>query len=495
MEMTGKRELVMKRHDRTVRKQHSHNTLKPRRQAHRDELRTAHWRTALSRAFRGGRAKRCGIALVCLMLAAAACSSGKQAAPEQPSTTVLATAVQEPNGMGRPPGGEDWVRPPLAGMRVDHPEEMSGTEGWLYATVSIKPPCAFLTDVSEELGVESPAEWEGRRLALSLSYPKVRFDARTQTLWNQWMGEVDIPIAHGDRVIVSSDPLYETIGDKEPRELYLFWDACAAHALAAPGTFWTSVEWLCLDKVPGWVWHQGRDRERVCVEDTRPWNQRDLLEQQGLAPSGGSPAVGGKTGDPPPTAEFSPPPFLDMYPYHPDMELELSKLVGVLSIEPASPTYYLERKCAYLYPTTATASQTVLWGDTWKHTGPDGQPLAVQLELPYPQVRYDENTGALWNGDIGPMVTGDRVIADPIAPPDFHAYGSNTRAKQPHEPQLGPCDKAGASAAILDIQPVEHYCTHNPPARHHAQCNQAMNQHNQTQNQLTLYAQHVNNQG
>ena len=429
---------------------------------------------------------RCGIAMVCLALVAA-CSSGQQAAPEPP-TTASATAENVLNAMGPPSSVVDWVRPPLAGMRVDHPEEMSGTDGWLYATVSIEPPCAYLTDVSEELGVESQAEWEGRRLALTLSYPKVRFDKRTQTLWNPWLGEVDIPIAHGDRVIVSSDPLYETIGDKEPHEMHLFWDACAAHALAAPGTFWTSVEWLCSDKVPGWVWHQGRDRERVCVDDTRPWNQRGLLEEQGHAPAGEPLVSGGDPGGPPPTAELAPPPFLGMYPYHPDMELELSKLVGILSIKPAPATYDLERKCVYLYPTAATASQTVLWGDTWKHTGPDGQPLAVRLDLPYPQVRFDEDTGALWNGDIGPMATGDRVIADPIGPPDFHTDGYNTRAKQPHEPQLGPCDKAGASAEILDIQPVEHYCTHNPPARHHPQCEQAMDQHNQTQNHLTLPA-------
>ena len=393
--------------------------------------------------------------------------------------------------MGPPQGVGEWARPPLAGMWVDHPERSSPTHDWLYATVAIEPPCVYLTNISQELGYDSLEEWEGRRLVFSLRYPEVRFDESTQTLWNPWREDIDIPIAHGDRVIVSSDPFDETIGGKDPNETHLFWHTCAGHALAEPAGTWTSVEWLCSNKVPGWVFHDGQKRQRLCVEDTRPWNQRDLLERQGFVPAGGPTAAIDGPGDPPPEAGLAPPQFFGMHPFHPDMELELSKLVGVLSIEPAGRNDY-ERVCAYLYPTAAVASRSVLWGDVWKHTGPDGQPLGVRLDLPYPQVRYDADTGTLWNGDIGPMATGDRVIADPVGPPDFNdnGYGS---PKQPHEPVINdPCNKAYARAEVLDIQTVERYCTHNTPARHQTQCDQAMDQQTQAQFHLAPPADTAN---
>lgn len=421
---------------------------------------------------------------------------------EQPEAIASAVVESEAVRVNQPPDESkteypdadlgddpDWPRPPLAGMWVDYPlREIVLWTLVLHGIVSIEPPCAYLTNVSyvgtEGSLIDPGAEWEGRRLALSLLYPDVRFDESTQTLWTP-VWEYDVPISHGDRVIVDSDPLRETIGDKEPHELHLFWDACPAHAVAIPEGSWTSVEWLCTNRPTKWLWYEGEQLERICEEDTRPWNQRELLEQQGLASAGEPPAPGRGPGEPPAVTELMSPPFFDMHPYHPDMELELSKLVGILSIESAPPNYGLDLKCVYLYPTAASTPQSVLWGDLWKHTGPDGQPLAIWLELPYPQVRFDEETWTLWNGDIGPMTTGDRIIADPISPPDFHTDGYNTRAKQPHEPQIHPCRKAGASAAVLDIQPVEHYCTHDPPARHRGQCEQAMSPDTQVQNHLT----------
>lgn len=475
----------------TWRDQHRNKWHEALRKSHPSGRNPAQQRSAL----RSGRAVRSGVVAVCLALAAAGCSSGGKTTAEQPSHTASATAEPEPSeGPVLPPAGseghdgglgenESWLRPPLAGMWVDFPERMGLSDGWIHATVSVEPPCAYLTNLSEEFVEDSITEWEGRRLALSLIYPDVRLDGGTRTLWNPLWG-YDIPISHGDRVIVASNPLRETIGGKEPSDLHLFWDLCPAHGYASPEGLWTSVEWLCTTRPTKWVWHEGEELERICAEDTRPWNQRELLDQQGIAPAVEPPAAGWGPGEPPPAAELMTPPFFDMHPYHPDMELELSKLVGILSIESAPPNYYLEMKCVYLYPTAASAPQSVLWGDSWKHTGPDGQPLAIWLKLPYPQASFDEDTWTLWNGDIGPMTTGDRIIAHPIAPPDFNdnRYGSH---KQPHEPQIHPCAKAGASAAVLDIQPVEHYCTHDPPARHRTQCEQAMSLDTQIQNHLT----------
>ncbi|WP_419850985.1 hypothetical protein [Candidatus Poriferisocius sp.] len=337
---------------------------------------------------------------------------------------------------------------------------------------------------------DSLAKWEGRRLALSLPYPQIRFDESNQTLWIQWptrpkLWSYDIPIAHGDRVIAAPTVVFDTIGGKEPHDLHLFWDVCPAHAVAVADGGLTSVEWLCSKKPPEWKWHQGQDLEPICVEDTRPRNQRELLEQQGLAPVVEPPAAGWEPGDPPPVAELDPPPFWDMHPYHPDMELEVAKLVGILTIEPTGQDDYWSRLCAYLYPIAASGQRTPLWGDSWKYTGPDGQPLAVRLDLPYPQVRFDEDTGTLWNGAIGPMATGDRVIVDPIAPPDFNDNGHGN-FKQPHETQIHLCKRAGANTTVLDIQPVEHYCTHDPPARHKSQCEQAMSLRDQPESNLTL---------
>ncbi len=422
---------------------------------------------------------RCVVVLVCLALMVVGCSSAERVAVEESGEDLLKPSEQV----------EDWPRPPFAGMWVDYPERSSPLEEtWIYATVSVEPPCVYLTNVAEggraSSTDRSPVSWQGRRLALSLIYPDVRFDEDTYTLWNPW-GEDDIPISHGDRVIVSSDPLDEMIGGKEPGDLYLFWDACAAHAYARPGGLWSSLEWLCVNRPSNWVWHLGNELVRMCNEDT-PWNQRELLKEQGIVVDVESSDLDREHGEPPLVADLVPPTFFgDMHLYHPDLELELYKLVGVLSVEPAPPSYSPEWRCAYLYPTAASDPQAVLWGDSWKHVDSDGQPLAISLELPYPQVRFDEENQALWNGDIGSMVNGDRVIVDPVALPDFNDNGFG-RYKHHLDTLGGLCSKANASATVLDIQPVAHYCTNNPPIRHSSQCEYAMNSDTQTKDRLVL---------
>ena len=358
-------------------------------------------------------------------------------------------------------------------MYVSHPEMMFQLEEW-QGMVSIQPPCVYFYFDQNYLSEDV----RPGRLALSLPYRWVRFDESTQTLWSR-----DIPISHGDRVLTGGNEGRYTAGGKELHELHLFWDVCAAQGVSTVFSV-ESVEWYCAQEPPEWPTAE-QEWQRICVEDTRPRNQRELLEQQGLAPVVEPPATDLGPGERPPVAEMVPPPFLGMHPYHPNMELELSKLVGILSIEPAPSNYELEQKCVYLYPTAASAHQTVLWGDSLKFTGPDGHPLAIRLDLPYPQVRFNEDAGTLWNGDIGPMTTGDRVIADPIAPPDFNDNGHGN-FKQPHEPQIHPCERASASATVLDIQPVERYCTHDPLARHQSQCEEAMRLRDQTQSNLTL---------
>jgi hypothetical protein len=358
-------------------------------------------------------------------------------------------------------------------MFANHPEIQYPAEAG-HGIVSIEPPCVYFY-LDAEPGSE---EVSRERLALSLPYPKVRFDESTQTLWSG-----DIPIFHGDRIEAGGGGLY-TVGGKKPDDLHLFWDVCAAHGVETTSGL-KSVRWICSHEPSRLGWPSEELLQRTCVEDTRPWNQRDLLERQGLAPVVEPPTANQNPDGPPPTAELPLPPLHGMHPYHPEMELEMATLVGVLSIESADPHSYSERKCAYLYPTAASAQQTVLSGDSWKHTSPDGQPLAVRLDLPYPQVRFEEDTWSLWNGDIGPMTTGDRVIVAPIAPPDFNNNGYDD-AKQPHEPLINvSCDKANAKATVLDIRTVEHYCTHDTPARHQSQCEQAMSLRNQPEYQLT----------
>ncbi len=426
-------------------------------------------------ASRIGWSARCGVVAVYVVLAIAGCSSEEQIVTEQPSDTVSATVEAElTDGPVPPPeeaagnDGRDWQRPSLAGMYAYHPERMFLMEEHM-GVVSIEPPCVFFYSDPDKLS----AKGIERRIALSLPYPEVRFDESTQTLWNG-----DIPISHGDRVLTGGADGRTTQGGKEPLELHLFWNACAAQG-AGSAFGLEPVEWYCAQDPRDWQ-PAKQEWQRICVEDTRPWNQRDLLERQGLAPVLKPPAAYREPGEPPPVAELVPPPFFGMHPYHPEMELELSKLVGVLSIESAGYSGY-ERVCAYLYPTAATEPQSVLWGDLWKHTGPDGRPLAVRLDLPYPQVRFDDYDWTLWNGDIGPMATGDRVITHPIAPPDFNDNGYGNH-KQPHEPVINdPCDKANARATVLDVQTVEHYCTHDTPSRHQSQCEQAMSLSNQPQ--------------
>ncbi len=418
---------------------------------------------------------RAWVVLVCLALMVVGCSSAERVVVEESGEDLLKPPEQV----------EDWPRPPFAGMWVNHPNNVfPADDKWIYGTVSVEPPCVYLTNVTNIMAATSGVSWEGRRLALSLIYPDVRFDESTYTVWNPWL-EDDIPISHGDRVFVGAHPFGETVGGKEPGDLHLFWDACAAHASARPVGLWSSLEWLCVNRPSGEAWPFGNELVRMCNEDT-PWNQREVLEEQGIVVDV-EPFVAGRVPkEPPPVAELAPPPVFDMYPYHRDvdMELELSKLVGVLLIEPSGFNND-KRVFACIYPTDASDPQAVLWGDSWKHVDPDGQPLATALHLPYPQISFDEQAWVLWNGDVGPMTTGDRVIADFVEPPDYNdGYGVH---KQPHETlESTSCDKTNASATVLDIQPVTHYCTNNPPTRHSSQCDYAMNPDTQTQNQLTL---------
>jgi len=99
---------------------------------------------------------------------------------------------------------------------------------------------------------------------------------------------------------------------------------------------------------------------------------------------------------------------------------------GIVSIEPP---------CVYFYSDRDDLSA-------------DGLGRRIALSLSYPLVRLDEGTRTLWNGgipiahgdrDIGPIATGDRVIADPISLPDFNDNGYGNH-KQPHKPVINdPC--------------------------------------------------------
>ncbi|MCY4163065.1 MAG: hypothetical protein OXE93_02430 [bacterium] len=421
------------------------------------------------------------VVFMCFVLVGVGCSSGESAntEPEAGDKAVPLLGGETSRGSGLV-DVESLPRPPLAGMYAHHSELLFLLEGFS-GVVSIEPPCVYLvfdSDPSREL-----LGGELERLAISLPYPQVRFDEKTHTLWNG-----DVPISHGDRVLTGGGRGSYMIGGKEPHELYLFWDACPAHGtIIVPGL--ESVPLYCMqDFSDRFLVDRERMEKRqqeVCVEDTRPWNQRDWLEQQGIGVGVEPPVEGRGFGEPPEVVDLVSPAFLDMHAYHPDMELEVAKLVGVLSVELAGYNDY-ERLCAYLYPTVASDSHEVLWGDSWRHTGPDGEPLAINLELPYPQVWFDEANWSLWNGGIGPMATGVRVIVDPLTPPNFSDKG-NGDYKQPHETILSShCSKkAHATVTVLDIQPVEHYCANNPSARHRSQCEHAMNPTTQTQNQLT----------
>ena len=134
----------------------------------------------------------------------------------QPSATVSATAEPERSGPlvqlseesgdeGQEGGGwdgEDWPQSPLAGMYVSHSEMMFQLEEW-QGMVSIEPPRVYFYFDPDPLSEDA----RPGRLALSLPYPRVRFDESTQTLWSR-----DIPISHGDRVLTGGNEGGYTVG-------------------------------------------------------------------------------------------------------------------------------------------------------------------------------------------------------------------------------------------------------------------------------------------
>ena len=343
---------------------------------------------------------------------------------------------------------ESWLVPSMPGMWIGHPNTEWNADA-VPGVVVIEPPCVYLMHEYGK-GVE--------RVALELTYPEFRLDHVTETLWRN-----DTALVTGDRVITS--------GSFRVREDYLFWNRCTAQR-------WHYVDGLtplnCNN--PGTKWERSycEDHEELfgglSFSDCKNPATDEL---SGLCQQIEDATRIQDRGVPPPTDSFPLPELSGMFPYHPDLELELRRLIGIVHFREFDPVNSDRLPCVTVFPTASSTQQTALWGDTWQATEPNGYPLSVLLSLPFPQVRYDQTTKTLWNGDIGPIKSGDRVIIDPISQPNYYAARSYGRYKEYYEQLINGCG-ANAEVQVVDIQTVEQYCTNNTPSRHQDQCQQAI---------------------
>ena len=383
-----------------------------------------------------------------------------------------------------------WPLPSFAGMYPRHPEDgespdTSREEGYTphpsseFGTpgvLSIEPPCVYVTLLHAERYVEGGVVNDAPyRVALSLPYPLVRLGDNAEILW---FGNT--PFVTGEWVSMTQHLHYKPTSesafwirgteyfsnivilrftnyvDFAPRHSVRFWNRCAADGFMRVGSL---NRMDCAQRMVPDVRYAERDAmyaERPM--DFSTWcDHRDAVIKRGLVPIADPPS-----GDlsVPLLVDLAPPPFYYMHVYHPHLESEVAALMGdptettgMFAIGPPSArdprtgtVYETERECVYLYP---TRDPTTSWRDLWQHRNADGQPLAIRLEMPYPQVRYDPNTQTIWNNDVGPIIMSDRVTIKTINEPDFNING-----KQPNETIGGQCPNSNAYAKVIDIQPT-----------------------------------------
>jgi len=379
---------------------------------------------------------------LCLVLLVANCTNDAQDGFEQAQIAVSDNL--------------SWLVPSLPGMWIDHPNTSGNFEGEPGVLV-IEPPCVYLA-----LG-------DGERVALELSYPEFRLDHVTETLWFN-----DTALVTGDRVYLNGSAV---IGDD-----ILFWNRCTAQR-------WNHTNLLtplnCENPATTWERSDCEDHEELLeglsfsdCENPASDELSDICQQIENATQNQDRGV------PPPTTSFPVPEIHRMFPYHPNLELELTRLIGVIHFEKFDSTDNGDRVCVIVFPTASSTQQTALWGDTWQATEPNGYPLSVLLRLPFPQVRYDPRTRTLWNGEIGPIKAGDRVIIDPVSQPNYYSADAFGNHKEYYAKLVNNCE-ANAEVQVIDIQTVKEYCTNNTPPKHQEQCQQAMQLNQANKNKLT----------
>ncbi|MCY4458539.1 MAG: hypothetical protein OXB90_11440 [Acidimicrobiaceae bacterium] len=358
---------------------------------------------------------------------------------------------------------QGWPLPSFAGMYPPHPEDGETPDpSWdLGSTgvLSIEPPCVYVTlQNALRYNVEGGVVDDGPyRIALSLPYPLVRLDDNGETLWfgntpfvtGEWVSMTQhllhkptnpyIILIRGSQylsnVVKTRNTAYV---DFAPRHSLQFSNRCAADGFLRVGS---------LNRVDC---AQPMERDATYVEE-RWCDTRDAVIKRGLIPIADPP-----TGDlsAPLLADLAPPPFDYMFAYHPDLESEVSELMGeptettgIFAIgSPSQDDYETERECVYLY---VARDPTTSRGDQKQHDNANGKPLAIRLDMPYPQIRYDPNTQTIWNNDVGPISLGDRAKIKTVNAPDFNING-----KQPHETIGGLCPNSNTYAKVIDIQPA-----------------------------------------
>ncbi|MCQ3815278.1 MAG: hypothetical protein KTU85_12805, partial [Acidimicrobiia bacterium] len=262
---------------------------------------------------------------VCVVLFAAACAFDSEDVVERSPVEVTASVSSDAQDIVERSSVEvaefslldvsdnqSWLVPSMPGMWIGHENiqtEMEAVPG----VVVIEPPCVYLMHEYGK-GVE--------RVALELTYPEFRLDHVTETLWYN-----DTALVTGDRVI--------TNGSSQVGEDYLFWNSCTAqrrkfeHALTPlnceqPGTKWERS--YCEDHEELFEGLSFSDCENPATAELSGLCQQieDATRIQ-------------DRGDPPPTDSLPLPELSGMFPYHPDLELELRRLIGIVHFREFDP--------------------------------------------------------------------------------------------------------------------------------------------------------------
>ena len=240
-----------------------------------------------------------GVAVfLCLVLVAVGC--------EYDTQDVVAPAPVEVTEPSLPDvsDNQSWLVPSMPGMWIGHPN-VEGNADAVPGVVVIEPPCVYVVEVAGDGEVE--------RAALELTYPEFRLDHLTETLWYN-----DIALVTGDRVI--------TNGPSPANDDYLFWNRCTAQN-------WNYVNGLtplnC--EKPGTKWERSYCEfheeffEGLSFSDCETPASDEL---SGLCQQIENATRIQDRGVPPPADSLPLPELHDMFPYHPDLELELTRLIG-----------------------------------------------------------------------------------------------------------------------------------------------------------------------
>ena len=313
---------------------------------------------------------RGGVVLVAAVMLVAGCSGDDGPQPIEPFDESDQPVSSEPgvesDHSAEPELSKDALPAEFAGLYVWDPEAGSHTAPGSGVLV-IEPPCVYINEIDSAGQTIRMPDGQLLRTLVRLPRALVRFDADANSIWVRDEG----PMTTGDGVTLGGGYGLQAFGRR------LFEEDCSANAGFTASSMTPGLDHMLS---PGW--------------DDPSTGPRELTNMFDWDPEGGY-------------YDASLPGTLEIVPACTYLTDDL--FVGCVAIEPDPE---MEPRCVYV--TSDDDGEAVLTTDDGDDgeavLTTDGSPVRTLVRLPRLLTRYDPDTGELWVGDHGPMVSGEAVI-------------------------------------------------------------------------------------